>query len=58
MSASGLLAACHLVGIGDLGELLEGGSIPADGFGTKATEYLEKKAGFDLTEILGYNPDK
>lgn len=46
------------MGIGDLGELLEGGSIPADGFGTKATEYLEKKAGFDLTEILGYNPDK
>ncbi|MDR7867900.1 MAG: hypothetical protein RIN56_13925 [Sporomusaceae bacterium] len=58
VSASGLLAACHLVGIGDLGKLLEGGSIPADGFGTKGTEYLEKKAGFDLTEILGYNPDK
>ena len=57
VTASGLLAACHLVGIGDLGKLLEGKDIPADDLGTKATEYLEKKAGFDLTEILGYNPD-
>jgi hypothetical protein len=59
ITASGLLAAAHLVGTsgtsarGSLSTMLQTGIIPVDGNGTPATEYLGFE-GFDLTELLDW----
>jgi hypothetical protein len=56
ITASGLLAAAHLVGTGQRGlaGMFETGIIPVDGNGTPATEYLNFK-GFDLTDLLEWS---
>ena len=66
VTASGLLAAVHLVGAGGVLQLFGGkkilrennDGIPIDGNGTPVTKYLQDMGGYDLSELLGENPDK
>ncbi|MDT3671777.1 MAG: transglycosylase SLT domain-containing protein [Aromatoleum sp.] len=50
ITASGLVAAAHLVGAGTVGEWLKSGGTtdPADGNGTTLVSYLEQFAGYTL----------
>jgi hypothetical protein len=47
---SGMLAASHLLGASNVKKFLQTGGEhnPADGYGTKLTEYLDKFGGYDL----------
>jgi hypothetical protein len=66
VTASGLLAVCHLLGPGGVGQLfgeegpydVDENGVPVDGNGTPATKYLGDMKGLDLTDLLDYNPDK
>jgi RHS repeat-associated protein len=58
ISASGLLGAAHLVGHIALRDMFKNGTNPRDELGTTASEYLELLSGYDLTDLLGRNPDK
>lgn len=51
ITQSGLVAASHLVGAGKVKTWLSsnGATAPADGRGTKMTEYLQKFAGYSLS---------
>lgn len=51
VTASGLLAACHLVGVGSMKEALATGQKVYDGNRVPASEYLELFAGYDISEI-------
>ena len=51
VTRSGLLAACHLVGIGSMKKALASGALVRDGYGTPATEYLELFGGYDISEV-------
>ena len=53
ITASGLLAAAHLVGTGQRGlaGMFETGVIPVDGNGTPATAYMGNYGGYDLTDL-------
>ncbi|QGQ98823.1 hypothetical protein EHS13_30065 [Paenibacillus psychroresistens] len=65
VTASGLLAAGHLLGSGGLIQLFGGkkyfdedvNGIPVDDNGTPITKYMKDMGGIDLTDLLGYNPD-
>ncbi len=52
---SGMLAGAHLLGVGGLKQFLEskGMEDPADGYGTRISEYIRKFAGYDIGEIAG-----
>ena len=56
VTASGLLAAAHLVGSRAIGDWLKTPSsqknIPKDSLGTEATEYLERFGGYDLGDLV------
>jgi hypothetical protein len=60
------LAAAHLGGHRGVAQLFGGEKvleenaegIPVDGNGTPLTKYMELMGGFDLTYLLGYNPDE
>lgn len=65
ITASGLVAAAHLVGAGTVGEWLKlgGATDPADGNGTKLVSYLRQFAGYTLAftppshaEVLAATP--
>ncbi|MDL2281477.1 hypothetical protein LJC10_06455, partial [Selenomonadales bacterium OttesenSCG-928-I06] len=66
VTASGLIAGSHLVGAKGLGKLfgehidvpVDDKGIPIDGNKTKSTNYMKEFGGLDLTELVGYNPDK
>jgi hypothetical protein len=68
VTASGLLAATHLVGHGGIkyqfgvGKKYKGINIRkqlvCDGNNVPCTHYMELMQGFDLSGLLGYNPDK
>lgn len=51
VTQSGLIAAAHLVGHGDVKKWLNSGGtfMPQDGNGTKLVEYLQKFAGYSLS---------
>lgn len=51
VTRSGLLAACHLVGIGGVMEGLETGEPVVDGNKTPASEYMERFAGYDISAV-------
>ena len=51
ITASGLLAGAHLVGVGGLKKYLEGDYTVADGSGTKVSFYIEKFAGYSVSDI-------
>ena len=51
VTRSGLLAACHLVGIGTMQKALQRDKPVYDGFGTPATEYLELFGGYNISEV-------
>ena len=51
VTRSGLLAACHLVGIGAMKKALETDSRTVDGNGVPASEYMELFAGYDITTV-------
>ena len=48
VTMSGLVAACHLVGMGAMEKALRTGSVAMDGRGTKAWDYLSDLGGFDI----------
>ena len=66
VTASGLLAACHLGGIDRMPQLFgkpgryetDNRGVPVDGNGKPMDHYLNDMGGLDLTELLGYNPDR
>ena len=51
VTRSGLLAACHLVGVGSMKKALASGEVVRDGFGTPATEYLELFGDYNINEV-------
>lgn len=51
VTKSGLLAACHLVGIGSLIRGLESGQAVYDGNGVSAAEYMELFAGYNISKV-------
>ena len=51
VTKSGLLAACHLVGIGSLSAALERNEPVRDANGVPASEYMEHFAGYDISEV-------
>ena len=53
VTRSGLLAACHLVGIGSLKKALASGTHAYDGNRTPASEYMKKFGGYDISEVWG-----
>lgn len=59
ITQSGMLAATHLLGQGELQRYLQsdGKYIPKDGYGTSIEEYLKKFAGYDVSEITGLKND-
>jgi hypothetical protein len=67
VTASGLLAATHLIGSGSMKHQFGLGPKPSsakeknglicDGNETPCSHYMEVLKGFDLSEILGHDPD-
>ena len=53
VTRSGLLAACHLVGVGSLKKALASGTHAYDGNRTPASEYMKKFGGYDISEVWG-----
>lgn len=51
VTRSGLLAACHLVGIGAMKKALATGEPSYDGYGTPASEYMELFAGYNISKV-------
>ena len=51
VTASGLLAAGHLVGTRSLAGMFDTGVIPVDGNGTAATTYMNNYGGYDLSNL-------
>ena len=51
VTRSGLLAACHLVGIGGVMDGLRSGEAVVDGNNTPASEYMALFAGYDISEV-------
>ena len=51
VTRSGLLAACHLVGVGTMKKALASGEVVRDGNKVPASEYLERFAGYDIAEV-------
>ena len=51
VTRSGLLAGCHLVGIGSMKKALASGEPSYDGYGTPASEYLELFGGYNIREV-------
>lgn len=51
VTRSGLLAACHLVGVGSMKKALASGEVVRDGYGTPATEYMELFGGYNISEV-------
>ncbi|MBR5020151.1 MAG: hypothetical protein IKY17_00840 [Oscillospiraceae bacterium] len=51
VTRSGLLAACHLVGIGSMRKALASGEPSYDGYGTPASEYLDLFGGYNIREV-------
>ena len=51
VTRSGLLAACHLVGIGTMKRVLSSGEPAYDGYGTPASEYMELFAGYNIAKV-------
>ena len=53
VTQSGLLAACHLVGVGSMKKALATGNVTYDGNRVPASEYLAMFADYDITEVWG-----
>lgn len=51
VSKSGLLAACHLVGVKSMRRALETGETVCDGNNTPASEYLELFSGYNISRV-------
>lgn len=51
VTRSGLLAACHLVGIGSMKDALTTGQAVHDGNGVPAAHYMELFAGYDVSKV-------
>ena len=51
VTRSGLLASCHLVGIGTMKNALVTDSRTVDGNGVPASEYMELFAGYDISTV-------
>ena len=51
VTRSGLLAACHLVGIGTMKKALASGEVVRDGYGTPAAEYMELFGGYNIRQV-------
>jgi len=58
ITGSGLLAAMHLAGAAGVMNMFVNNSDPKDSLGTKASDYLSSFAGYSLSDLLGYDPDK
>lgn len=55
ITASGLVAAAHLVGLGGVNKMIRTGTVPMDGNKVEATEYLELFADYDLPRDMPRN---
>lgn len=53
VTKSGLLASCHLVGVGSMKKALASGTNAYDGNRTPASEYMEKFGGYDISAVWG-----
>lgn len=53
VTESGLLAACHLVGAKSMKAALQNDEMVYDGNQTPASEYMERFAGYDISEVWG-----
>ena len=51
VTQSGLLAACHLVGVGTMKKALASGDVVRDGNRVPASEYLKLFGGYDIAEV-------
>ncbi|MDO5692749.1 MAG: peptidoglycan-binding domain-containing protein [Pseudomonadota bacterium] len=60
ITASGLLAGAHLVGVGELKNYLQsnGNTVPKDGNGTKISKYVHDMGDFDITQIMSPQQQK
>ena len=53
---SGLLAACHLVGVGSMKKALASGSVAYDGNRVPASQYMELFGNYDVSLVWGEDP--
>ena len=51
VTQSGLLAVCHLVGVGNMRDALPTGAIKYDGNGVPASQYMDLFGGYDISEV-------
>ena len=51
VTRSGLLAACHLVGVNSLRQALRENTMTYDGNHVPASEYMERFSGYDISEV-------
>ena len=51
VTRSGLLASCHLVGVGDMIAALRTGEVVCDGNGVPASQYMQLFGGYDVSFI-------
>ena len=51
VTQSGLLAACHLVGVGEMNTALANGAVVWDANGTEASEYMNSFGGYDISGV-------
>lgn len=56
VTKSGLLAACHLVGVKSMKEALQKNEMIYDGNQVPASEYMELFSGYDISEVWNGDP--
>ncbi len=54
VTASGLLAACHLVGASAINNMFKNKIVPSDANGTKATDYMKRFGGYNLNGLWNW----
>lgn len=54
ITPSGLLAACHLVGVGEMNAAFNNGTDPVDANGTYASRYMDILYGYDISEVMNW----
>ena len=52
ITPSGLLTACHLVGVGEMNAAFNNGTDPVDANGTYASRYMDILYGYDISEVM------
>lgn len=52
ISLSGLVAGCHIAGLGGVKDFIYYGVVVKDAYGTSVKDYLKNFSGYDLTKVI------